>query len=228
MALIRATIRNRLGDRSVYDFIIEYMSDLDTEPMLDRAHIGSMALCLNLDSETSNDGEQPTPTTYIKSSDGEWVQASVSNGHLMNLMESLMAQKILGMTSGSGGGGGGGSTTLSSGEFISTSDTYAPEPIDVQADWDHFIIWTEEPFLTGQRNINGAVIWKKSNSVLAFKVMYTNNAGTAGAISYLPNGGTLYNLDSNDSNTLCFGADQAFGVYLANTTYKWAAWKEGT
>lgn len=225
MALIRATIRNRLGDRSVYDFIIEYMSDLDTEPMLDRAHIGSIALCLNLDSETSGEGQSAT-SSYIKSSDGEWAPAAISNASLMNLMESLMAQKMLGMTGGSGGGGG--RTSVNSGEFVLASDTYEPSPIQVLTDWDHMLIWTEESFLLGQRNISGAIIWKKSNSTLAYKVMYTNVSATAGVVTQMLSGGPLYYLQSGDERTLHFGTDVSFGVYVSGITYKWVAWKEGT
>ena len=232
MALIRAEVRNRLGDSSIYDCIVESLQDFSTEPMLDHVHTGSIALCLNLDSQNGNDSEeQSAPVCYIKSSDGSWKQGSVLSAHLMNLMESLIAQKIMGMTGGSCGGGDTpappAGTDVNCGQFTLATDTYAPDPIAVQTDWDHLVIWTEESFLVGRRNINGAVIWKKSNSTLAYKVMYTDTYGTSGEISYLPNGGTLYSLDANNSNTLCFSSDSSFGVYVGGVTYKWAAWKEG-
>lgn len=228
MALLRAEVRNRLGAVSIYDCIIETIQDLSTEPMLEKVHAGSIVLCLNLDLTSEAGGEaQSAPGCYIKATDGSWKPCAVSDAHLMNFMESMMAQKVLGITGGStSGGGSGGGSRVTYGEFTNASDTYAPAPIDVQADWDHFVIWTEAPFLVGQANINGAVIWKKPNSILAYKVMYTNSAGTYGAISYLPDGGTLFRLDDSNRNVLCFTADQVFGVYLANTTYHWAAWKE--
>ena len=226
MSLLRAEVRNRLGDASIYDCIVENVTDFSNEPMLDRVHTGSIALCLNLDSQ-NNGGNASAPVSYIKTSDGSWDVAPVSNAYLMNLMESLMTQKIMGMT-------GSGSVTpgpiyiaVNSGQFIPATDTYAPDPVEVQEDWDHFLIWTEDTFTIGRRNINGAVIWKKSNSILAYNVMYTNLSGSAGIVSHLPNGGSLYSLDNNNQNKLCFGADVSFGVYASGTTYKWIAWKEG-
>lgn len=143
----------------------------------------------------------------------------------MNLMESLMAQKMLGMRGEPRGGGG--STPVNLGEFVLASDTYQPDPITVSTDWDHMLIWTEDTFMLGRRNINGAVIWKKSNSTLAYKVMYTNASGTAGVVGQFLSGGPLYYLESGDPRTLHFGIDVSFGSYLANTVYKWVTWKEG-
>ena len=71
MALLRASIRNRLGSRSIYDCIIENLSDFETEPMLDQIHTGSTVLCLNLDAQRGS--EQDPPICYIKSSEAEWV-----------------------------------------------------------------------------------------------------------------------------------------------------------
>jgi len=144
----------------------------------------------------------------------------------MNLMESLMTQKLMGVVSGTSGSGhspvGPTECPAWEGQFTPASDTYQPAPISVPGEWDHMLIWTEESFLIGRRNISGTVIWK-SNSTLAYKVMYTNNTGTAGIVSQLLGGGPLYSAQGND---LLFGADISFGVYAAGTTYKWIAWKE--
>lgn len=77
MALLRASIRNRLGSRSIFDCITENLSDLDTEPMLSQVHTGSTVLCLNLD--TQNRGELSSTTCYIKTSNGDWVPLIASS-----------------------------------------------------------------------------------------------------------------------------------------------------
>lgn len=72
MALIRAEIRYRLGDSSIYDGVVEYQSDFQTEPMLAAMHYGSMMLCLNYpDNQNSND-EPAASDLYIKREDGSW------------------------------------------------------------------------------------------------------------------------------------------------------------
>lgn len=74
MALIRANIQDRLGDRSIYDCIIEYPEDLDTDPMLQHVHTGSIALCLNL---SQDGGAASRLDRYVKSSDGSWKKVAL-------------------------------------------------------------------------------------------------------------------------------------------------------
>ena len=71
MALIRLEIQNRLGDRSIFDGIVEFESDFTNEPKLATLHAGSAVKCLNI----PNGGTEAAPiTTWVKCSDGEWRQ----------------------------------------------------------------------------------------------------------------------------------------------------------
>ena len=69
MALIRLEIQNRLGDRSIFDGIVEYASDFDDEPKLADLHIGSEIKCLNL---AHGSTQASAPSTWVKDSNGEW------------------------------------------------------------------------------------------------------------------------------------------------------------
>ena len=71
MSLLRAEIRNRLGDSSIYDGVVEYKSDFETEKMLASVHAGSMMLCLNYDVADHQD-ESVVSDLYIKREDGTW------------------------------------------------------------------------------------------------------------------------------------------------------------
>lgn len=70
MALLRAEIRNRLGDSSIYDGIVEFQSDFENEPMLDSVHYGSMMICLNYD--VNDGGDAAASDLYVKREDGSW------------------------------------------------------------------------------------------------------------------------------------------------------------
>ena len=75
MALIRAEIRSRLGESSIYDGIVERTSDFESEKMLQTIHPGSMMLCLNYPDENSTDSteEASAPSDlYIKRLEGSW------------------------------------------------------------------------------------------------------------------------------------------------------------
>ena len=141
----------------------------------------------------------------------------------MNILEMMIGQKLFGGSSGSSSGGGG-QIPVDTGSFVLASDSYQPDSIQVGINWDHMLIWTENSSLIGRRNISGAVLWVNPNDNLAYKVFYTNSSGTSGVTSELLSGGVLY---EKNNRTLSFGLDISYGVYAANTTYKWIAWKEG-
>lgn len=69
MALIRLEIQNRLGDKSIFDGLVEYESDFTNEPKLAALHIGSKIKCLNL---AHGSTEASAPETWVKDSSGEW------------------------------------------------------------------------------------------------------------------------------------------------------------
>lgn len=140
----------------------------------------------------------------------------------MDLMEMMIGQAVFGGVSGSGGGRA--PFPVDSGSFTLASDSYQPADITVEIDWDHMLIWTENSSLIGRRNISGAVMWVNSSDHLAYKVYYTNSTGSSGINAELLYGGVLY---SKHGRKMCFGTDVSYGVYAANTTYKWIAWKEG-
>ena len=71
MALIRAEIRQRLGDSSIYDGVVEYPEDFENERMLASVHPGSLMICLN-HQEGSDEGDEATSDLYIKLEDGSW------------------------------------------------------------------------------------------------------------------------------------------------------------
>lgn len=77
MALIRANIQDRLGDRSIYDCIIECPEDLDTDPMLQHVHTGSIAVCLNLSQDSQDGAAISSIDRYVKSSDGSWKKVAL-------------------------------------------------------------------------------------------------------------------------------------------------------
>ena len=72
MALLRAEIRDRLGDSSIYDGIVEFQNDFQTEPMLASMHYGSMMLCLNYTQNQNLVSDPPASDLYVKREDGSW------------------------------------------------------------------------------------------------------------------------------------------------------------
>ena len=80
MSVLRAEIKQRLGDHSIYDGVVEYADDFDTEPILEAMHYGSLMICLNLDKITDPDNP-PASDLYVKQEDGEWtIVTSVNKG----------------------------------------------------------------------------------------------------------------------------------------------------
>lgn len=98
MALIRAEIRNRLGDCSIYDGIVEYQSDFQTEPMLASMHYGSMMLCLNFPEDQNNEDEPPAIDVYVKCEDGSWKIMGSAGGSGAQVTAEAVAAAIEDMT----------------------------------------------------------------------------------------------------------------------------------
>lgn len=73
MSLIRAEIRDRRGSNSIYDGVVEYASDFESERMLQSMHPGSLVLCLNLSaSGDSGSTDSDASELYVKREDERW------------------------------------------------------------------------------------------------------------------------------------------------------------
>ena len=99
MALLRAEIRNRLGEHSIYDGIVEHQSDFQTEPMLAEMHYGSMMLCLNYSDDQNGDQEPEDSDLYIKREDGSWTLVGPAGGSAPEVTADAVASAIGAMTS---------------------------------------------------------------------------------------------------------------------------------